>query len=182
MADLKTRIEEILANAYATGHDQTQAAQAYSESFQREGLRKSQFVVNRIKELDCATQESLKEFTALSVGGADGSDLLALVKNTHIRRAILLEHDNMAAELATTNTRPLIEAEGGTLHVIVGDAVQQLESTVERLKAEREHGVSGLPRLLRSASRAAASQSWVRAASLCLASILGLRSQPFLLV
>ena len=144
MANLEERIEEILAGIYTTGHDQVQATQAYSEYFQHEGLRKAQFVINRINELDAPTRNSLKDFTALSVGGADGSDLLALVKNTPVRRAILLEQDNVAAEWATEHTKPLIEAEGGTLRVIVGDAVQKLEPIVELLKADQKSGASGL--------------------------------------
>ena len=142
--DLKLRIEEILANVYSTGHDQTKAAQVYNESFQNEGLRKSQFVVDRINELDAATQEELKDFTAISVGGADGSDLLALVRNTPVRRTILLEYDNAAAALATRHTKQLIEDEGGELHVIIGDAFQQLEPIVERLKVEQKNGAHGL--------------------------------------
>jgi len=142
--NLRERIEEILANVYSTGHNQIQAAYEYNESFQNEGLRKSQFVVDRIEELDGKIHNELKDFTALSVGGSDGSDLLALVKNTPVRRTILLEYDNAAAQLATKYTEPLIKQEGGELKVIIGDAFQQLETIVALLDDERRDGAKGL--------------------------------------
>lgn len=144
MINWEERIEEILSRVYETDHDGDEAALVYTESFQHEGMRKAQFVIDRLKGIKSLTDELLKDFTALSVGGADGSDLLAIIKGTPIRRAILLEYDNAAAELANRHTKPLIEAEGGSLHVIIGDAVQQLEPIVARLKNERKRGSTGL--------------------------------------
>jgi hypothetical protein len=138
------RIEEILSRVYKTDHDNDEAAWAYTESFQHEGLRKASFVIDRLKGIEGLTDDLLKDFTALSVGGADGSDLLAIIESTPIRRAILLEYDNAAAELANRHIKPLIEAKGGSLDVIIGDAVQQLEPLVARLKTERKRGSTGL--------------------------------------
>ena len=144
MMNWEERIEDILSRAYETDPEGEEAALAYSQSFQDEGLRKAQFVIDRLKGIYGLTEELLQDFTALSVGGADGSDLLAIVKGTPIRRAILLEYDNAAAELASRHIKPLIEAEGGQLQVIIGDAVQQLEPIVTRLKRERKLGSTGL--------------------------------------
>jgi hypothetical protein len=144
MPNLKQRIEEILAGAYSTNYDPVQASREYSESFQHEGARKAKFVIDRINDLDEPSWESLKGHVALSVGGADGSDLLALVKGTPIKHAILLEQDDETAGFATNHTKPLIEAESGTLKVIIGDAVQKLDRVVKLLEAKKERGANGL--------------------------------------
>ncbi len=144
MAEFEQRIEEILGGTYASDHDAVEASRAYNASFQDEGVRKARFVINRLSELDGSTLESLKNYVVLSVGGADGSDLLALVRGTPVRRAILLEYDDDAAGMATQHTKPLIEAAGGQFHVMVGDATQKLEALVGRLQAEKGNGAVGL--------------------------------------
>jgi hypothetical protein len=123
-------IEEILRGVYSTGHDLVQANLDYSESFRREGARKTQFVINRIAELDEATLGRLETFVAISIGGADGSDLLALVEKTSIKKAIMLEIDNAAAEFARIHTKPLIKRLGAWLEIVIGDAAQQLEAII----------------------------------------------------
>jgi hypothetical protein len=144
VSSFEQRIEEILRGVYATEHDAVEAALAYAANFQSEGERKTRFVINRIDEFDVYTRESLSDYLAVSIGGADASDLLALVQRTQIRKTILLEYDNAAADRANKYSKPLIEATGGSLQVLIGDAVQQLEAIVSILKEARAGGSVGL--------------------------------------
>jgi hypothetical protein len=144
MIDYEKRIDEFLTRAYETGHDRGQAVREYNETFRHEGERKTAFILNKLAEFDAVTQAALGGFVALSIGGSDASDLLAVVSNTPIKRAILLEYDNDAADIARNHTRPQIEAQGGRLEIIVGDAGQQLDTVRSTLEQEKAQGATGL--------------------------------------
>ena len=144
MSKYEEAIEAILRGVYSDDNNRLEANHDYSQSFQQEGERKTRFIINRLLELDQETWRSLEKFVVVSIGGADGTDLLSIIKKTPIKKAILLEFDNESANFATQTTEPLIKQENGILEIITGDANQQLDNLINKLKQAKKEGYYGV--------------------------------------
>lgn len=77
------------------GADTSQiASEDYQRQFASEGLRKADYIIADLKAKSSETDESLAEYCYLSIGGADGSEIEAVLTNTEIRHGILIEKSN----------------------------------------------------------------------------------------
>lgn len=134
-------IEEILKETYSNSNNKLLSNIEYNENFQKEGERKSKFIVDSLNNI---SNIQLNNFVAVSIGGSDGSDLLNIIKNTKIKSGILVEYDNYAGQLARNHSLPTIQSLNGNLDIITGDANQQLENIIDKLKDYKDKGIFGV--------------------------------------
>jgi Cdc6-like AAA superfamily ATPase len=137
-------VEIILSNVHSVDVNRDQEMSDYSRSFNDEGARKVQYIVNKLGSHPRLSGDMLRRFIAVSIGGADGSDLLEVARRTSVRHCILVEYDNNSAEIARTKTQSLLSSIGCRLDIIVGDANQQRELIVAKLEGAKDHGIAGL--------------------------------------
>ncbi|MBB4268001.1 hypothetical protein [Roseospira visakhapatnamensis] len=108
--------------------DYSASRRAYSASFEGEGERKVSFVLEDLRQLVLEGRFDPGNAVALSIGGADGSDLRALLQKMPIRGGVLLEYAREAAAAA----RAKADLEGGQrIEVVEGDATQKKGEAVD---------------------------------------------------
>lgn len=143
MKNIDETIEIILRNALAReksiGNADGEANRhAYIQSFEGEGERKIRFVVDDLEALKEAGLLNPHRTVAMSVGGADGSDVLALMKRMNLPAGVLLEYDNDAGLNAQEKTRELREEGSRKFSVVIGDAIQKLDTALDKAKSAVE--------------------------------------------
>jgi len=95
-ANVAEKIEQFLkCDTSETTLDQHASAE-YQAQFSDEGARKAAYIVNDLQQNSIATGEALDNFCYLSIGGADGSEIEAILTQTDIRYGILIEKSNDA--------------------------------------------------------------------------------------
>ncbi|MEQ8978177.1 MAG: class I SAM-dependent methyltransferase [Deltaproteobacteria bacterium] len=137
-------IKRFLGQILRPESDSRTAAAEYAEAFSSEGEKKVDFVIEYFAQEEAGARLNLESYVALSVGGADGSDLLGLARSTPLKNAVLLEVDDLAAERARQVTAAEIKELDGQLRVIQGDAHQRLEDVVTVLEDQKSAGYTGL--------------------------------------
>lgn len=140
MKNIDEIIEAILRNALAReisiGTPDGEANRhAYIQSFEGEGERKIRFVVDDLEALKEAGLLHPDRTVAMSIGGADGSDVLALMKRMNLSAGVLLEYDNDAGLNAQERTRDLREDGSLKFSVVIGDAMQKLNTALDKAKS-----------------------------------------------
>ena len=104
----------------------------YQEIFANEGERKAQYIIADLLSKFSNYNLPLDQFAYFCVGGADGSETAAILKNTDINHAIMIEISDTAAE-STRNRSAQLRENDKHLYVLQGDANQRL---LEDLKHE----------------------------------------------
>ena len=137
--DLNAVIREAIANAYNEGEDKS-----YQNAFADEGARKSQYIVDHLKREALISPVRLSELGYLSIGGADGSEIEAVMQSTGIRKGLLLEFDQRAAAAASIRADRL-GVSGKELRIVIGDANTHLDSCLKIFSDWRcADGLTGL--------------------------------------
>ncbi|MBP2295260.1 hypothetical protein [Azospirillum rugosum] len=103
----------------------------YYSTFEGEGARKVQFVIEDLLSLIEAESFNHERAVALSIGGADGSDVLSLIERLKLKGGVLLEYDTDAALKAHAKA----SGENLPLEVEIGDATQKLGAALARAKS-----------------------------------------------
>lgn len=135
MAEISEKIELILRNGLVppssgAASQRQEARGAYQTQFEGEGERKVKFVIDDLQVLVEDNMLDPQQTVALSIGGADGSDVRRLVDRLNLAGGVLLEYDTDAAlrakEIAATNNTRLV--------VEIGDATQKLDAALDRAR------------------------------------------------
>jgi hypothetical protein len=111
----------------------------YQAKFAATGARKAQPVLDYVRE----RYPDLARLVYVSIGGADGSEIAAVLQGTPIAHGILLEFSDEGATQARIHAANLAER-GKRLVVLQGDATQRLEDCCARLRELRSNGISGI--------------------------------------
>lgn len=137
--DLAEVIRRTIAAAYDEGEDKQ-----YQAAFSDEGVRKSQYIIDHLKTEELLSPVRLVELGYFSIGGADGSEIEAVMEATGIRKGLLLEYDQRAAEAAAKRAEKLRKS-GKELKIVIGDATTQMESCLKILSDWRDsNALTGL--------------------------------------
>ena len=111
----------------------------YQEIFAGEGERKAQYIIADLLSKFRNHSLRLDQFAYLCVGGADGSEPAAILKNTNIRHAIMIEISDAAAESAR-NRSSRLRGFDKHLYVLQGDATQRLDDALSKLEELKDKG------------------------------------------
>jgi hypothetical protein len=136
--NLSEKIEEFLL--YHARHPTRSTDDSYQSIFSDEGLRKARYVIDDIAKKAAHFGLDLRTLSVLSIGGADGSEIEALLTETGIPRGILLEWSPSACNVARARAQSL-EERNKQLKVLEGDALDRLDDAFASMKAD---GVKGL--------------------------------------
>jgi hypothetical protein len=138
---IQAHVRSVLQGILSTGREDPAI---YNGTFEGEGARKTRFILNYFNELVEDMRLDLSGVVAVSIGGADGSDLAHIFENTAIRHGILLEYSDAGAGRARERAKDLAD-HGKTMIVVQGDATQKLEEVRSTLTRFRDHNeCSGL--------------------------------------
>lgn len=98
-------------------------------------IRKAKHVLKDVSSsgLDLATT------AVISLGGADGTEIEYILKNSPISKGVLVEYDDDLAEIARAKSRELTTF-GKELRVLTGDAVQKLTNAINLVTNWRQEG------------------------------------------
>ncbi|MBA8835182.1 hypothetical protein [Rhizobium leguminosarum] len=130
MPDLDDRVRAFLK--YYEPDQASAPQEEYQSIFADEGKRKAEWIISDLTNRAKQGTINLDDAVYLSIGGADGSEIIEVLENTGIRYGVLLEYDDGAAQVARDRARKL-QAEGKQLFVSVGDASQRLANGFEGL-------------------------------------------------
>lgn len=101
----------------------------YQESFQFEGDRKATYIIDDLNYKESRHEVSIDKLCYLSIGGADGSEVEKVLNDTEIKKAIIIEISDAAAQLAMSRAENLKQI-GKELIVIHGDAYDRLDDAL----------------------------------------------------
>lgn len=119
-------LKALLREAYRHDAEGANSAQDYQQSFANEGKRKVAFIKEDLQKLFDRKKVRAEDVVALSIGGADGSDVLEILNTTPITHGILLEYNTDAAQKAR-DAAVALGAQGKHLFVFEGDAVASVD-------------------------------------------------------
>lgn len=131
--DLAEVIRLTIAAAYDEGEDKQ-----YQAAFSDEGVRKSQYIIDHLRTEELQSPVRLAELGYFSIGGADGSEIEAVMEATGIRKGVLLEYDQRAAEAAAKRAERLRRS-GKELKIVIGDATTHMEACLKILSEWRDN-------------------------------------------
>lgn len=115
----------------------------YHLEFEESGRRKADAILRELSRYELSPQET----AFVSIGGSTGAEAIRILERSNIRRAILLEADDAAVEIARNAAKTL--PFGNALEIICGDATQKLPRVVAKLQDWRTN--SGLSTVIISA-------------------------------
>ena len=113
----------------------------YQETFAEQGKRKAERYIDYLR--NALTKEQLSRYAALSIGGADGSELDYLRDETPIKIFLLNEISRHSVDLAYGKRTSYAEAEKH-LEVFPGDIWEQISEIDTFLKSEKCSEIEGL--------------------------------------
>src|SRR5678815_1849789 len=119
------------------------STESYQATFEGEGTRKTEFIVDDLKRLERDRHLELSSAVAVSVGGADGSDLDSVLIGTPIREGFLIEYSDEGAEAARKRAEKL-RTHGKTLSVMQGDATMRKKDLIPKLRELKQQGYTTL--------------------------------------
>lgn len=132
--EISDAIREYYLAARACQHQDKDYQAKFSD-----GGRKAQPVLEYVRE----RFSDLSQLVYVSIGGADGSEVAAVLGGTAIRYGILLEFSDEGAAKAREHAAHLAQ-NNKTLFVLQGDATQRLEDCCARLDGLRNNGITGV--------------------------------------
>lgn len=130
--DIAQKIEVLIAYSSEVNSDCTFDGE-YQEIFANEGERKAQYIVADLLSKFSNDNWRLDQFAYLCIGGADGSEPEAILKNTDINHAIMIEIGDFAAKCARDRAAQLRQIDK-YLYVLQGDAAQRLDDALSKLQ------------------------------------------------
>jgi hypothetical protein len=131
MSQLSERIELFLRTAFEPADTRTHDEE-YQAAFADDGERKAAYICERLKKLEQSGQVATKDMAYLSLGGADGSELVAVLKKTNINFGVLVEMSDAAIAAAEQLFRTL--PEGKFAIIQKEDAVLSIDSVFKQIK------------------------------------------------
>lgn len=138
--ELTDIINKIIADSYKN----VSIDEEYQDNFSNEGDRKATYIIDDLKYKESNGEVIINALCYLSIGGADGSEIEKILTATEIKKGILIEISDAAAERAREKAKQL-SALGKELIVLQGDASEKLDdalSVVERFV--KKDMISGL--------------------------------------
>jgi len=129
--DFDKHLRKLLREAYGT--DSLDTTSDYDASFAAEGARKVAFIKDDLKNLFEQKKLAAEDIVLLSVGGADGSDVVEILKRTKITHGILLEYSREQAQKARDASNRLRRI-GKHLIVFQGDATRNRSEVILELE------------------------------------------------
>jgi len=133
--NLEDRIKQLLSAAHA--RDSTIDTE-YQQTFQEEGIRKSEYIIQDLNTREERGELDTYGLIYLCIGGADGSEVEQVLKNTKIRAALMVEISNQAADLARDKARQISNELNKEMLVIEGDVTAKLQDIVNNLAIFKE--------------------------------------------
>lgn len=131
-------LAKAISNYYSARRG-TQHDKSYQAKFYDDGLRKAGPVLEYVRPRFA----NLAFLIYVSVGGADGSEAAAVLRDSPINHAILLEFSDEGTSQARAYAKELAKR-GKRLTVLQGDATQRLDDCCAYLEELREEGISGI--------------------------------------
>lgn len=132
MDSLANHVRHLLQHAYDNPSDH-QATESYQSTFEGEGVRKTEFIVEELQRCERDGLFKIENCVAVSVGGADGSDLDALLSHTAINTAFLIEYSDDGAQAARDRAAAW-RSKGKSLSVLQGDATMRKQDLINALR------------------------------------------------
>lgn len=120
-------------NLPRTPEDERSYEETYQKSFQDEGERKIQKLVNRIRSLEREGRIDIEKVGYLSLGGADGSEVKAFLEQTHAKFGALIEISEFGTNIARRHAEKLL-AQDKNFKVIQGDVISEIPTAVDFFK------------------------------------------------
>lgn len=142
MDSLANHVRLLLKHAH-DDPNQHQPEASYQSTFEGEGSRKTEFMVEELQRYERDGRYKIENCIAVSVGGADGSDLDALLTNTAIQTAFLIEYSDDGAQAARARAEAW-KSKGKTLSVLQGDATMRKDDLIGKLKELSKQGYTTL--------------------------------------
>lgn len=127
--DLQKVIEDILSQSYAMIEEDDD----YQQGFSEEGGRKAQYIVDDLRYRESQGKLRIAELGYLSIGGADGSEIAWMLKETAIPKGVIIEISDSGAARARERAKT-IQSLGKNLVVIQGDAMTMLDQALQQLE------------------------------------------------
>lgn len=131
------RVEAFVSNYYRRNGD-SEFGDEYQQIFANEGSRKASYVLQDLKGKQDEYGFHLRDLAYLSIGGADGSEAEAVLKECDIPHAVVLEIDTPACDKARERRESLLPKK---LDVFEGDAVGNLDKAIEAIKSRGAKGL-----------------------------------------
>ncbi|ASJ75774.1 class I SAM-dependent methyltransferase [Granulosicoccus antarcticus] len=129
--DVSQKIKSLIA--YNLENEDISFDKEYQKTFENEGLRKSEYILNILSSNNETAKEDFSEYLLVSIGGADGSEAEHLLKSTKIKKAILVEISDSAANAAKEKSKEILDKYGKELRVMQGDLTQRLEELIREM-------------------------------------------------
>lgn len=141
--NLEDRITQLLTHAHERKDSATDIE--YQQTFEEEGVRKSQYIVDDLRSREERGELTTSKLIYLCIGGADGSEVEHVLRNTGISQALMVEISDQAAEAARERAKGLLAETGKSMRVIEGDVTGKLEDVVDKLvDCKREFSLNGI--------------------------------------
>lgn len=138
--DLQKIIEDLLGQPYSV----VEGDEEYQQGFGEEGGRKAHYIIDDLRYRETEGDVRISELGYLSVGGADGSEIAWVLKETDISKGVIVELSDSGAQRARERAIELSKL-GKELVVIQGDAMERLNDALESLEKWLARGeISGL--------------------------------------
>ncbi len=117
----------------------------YQKIFEEEGTKKAEYIINHLRTHSELENEDLSRYVYLSIGGADGSEVEAIFRDTEVENAILVEISDAASDLARNRSKKLKKELGKSLVVIQGDTTQRMTDVLKKMEElSGEQNIDGL--------------------------------------
>ena len=140
-----TDLNEYITEFLKVAHDKESLRildASYQDEFKDEGERKSEYIVEDLRH-HAKKGISLESIVLLSIGGADGSEVVSILEKTAINKAVMIEYSQEGAEAARIRAKKLSRINPKKeFRVICGDATQQLESALDIIEDWRSEDES----------------------------------------
>ncbi len=137
--DVKEKIDRLIN--YNISAEDVSFDDEYQKIFRDEGIRKSKYILEALSTNGKARNEDLAKYVFISIGGADGSEAEAILRDTRISKAISLEISDDACDKARQRGKTISNELNKDLIVVQGDATQRLPDVLrhmEKLKHDND--------------------------------------------